>query len=53
MHPQAANAYADLKRRRARQFNNDIQAYGDGKDASIKQHEALALAWEAAQAGLP
>lgn len=44
-HAQAAGAYSTLKQRLARQFPHDIQAYMSGKDAFIKQHEALALAW--------
>ena len=44
-HAQHAEAYSSLKQRLARDFPFDIQAYMNGKDAFIKQHEALALAW--------
>jgi GrpB-like predicted nucleotidyltransferase (UPF0157 family) len=45
-HTAAAQEYSVLKQRLAAAFPNDIQAYMDGKDAFIKQHEALALAWQ-------
>lgn len=44
-HPQAAKAYGSLKQRLATEFSSDIKAYVNGKDAFIKHHEALALAW--------
>lgn len=44
-HSQFAHEYSSLKQRLARDFPTDIQAYMNGKDAFIKQHEALALAW--------
>lgn len=44
-HPAAAQAYGALKQRLAREFPDDMPAYMDGKDAFVKQHEALALAW--------
>ncbi len=47
-HPKAAQAYAVLKQRLALQHPSDIQAYMDGKDAFIKEHQAKALAWRAA-----
>ena len=46
-HPGAAQAYGELKQRLAQQHPNDIQAYMDGKDAFIKEHQAKALAWRA------
>lgn len=45
-HPEAAQAYSSLKQRLAHEFPNDIEAYMDGKDAFIKQHERLALSWQ-------
>ncbi|MBX3638664.1 MAG: GrpB family protein [Rubrivivax sp.] len=44
-HPVAAQDYGALKQRLAREFADDMQAYIDGKDAFVKTHEALALAW--------
>lgn len=46
-HSNAADAYSSLKQRLAKEFPSDIQAYMSGKDAFIKQHEAIALAWAA------
>lgn len=46
-HPAAARAYGDLKQRLAQEHPNDIEAYMDGKDAFVKEHEARALAWRA------
>jgi GrpB-like predicted nucleotidyltransferase (UPF0157 family) len=45
-HPEAAMAYSALKQRLARQHPDDFEAYMDGKDGFIKDHEALALAWD-------
>lgn len=44
-HPQAAKAYSDLKRELAAMHPGDHGAYMDGKDAFVKKHELLALAW--------
>lgn len=44
-HPAAAQAYGALKERLAQQHPDDFEAYMDGKDALIKEHEAKALAW--------
>ncbi|MFN0075561.1 MAG: GrpB family protein [Prosthecobacter sp.] len=44
-HPAAAQAYGALKERLAQQHPDDFEAYMDGKDAFIKEHEAKALAW--------
>jgi GrpB-like predicted nucleotidyltransferase (UPF0157 family) len=44
-HPAAAQAYGALKERLVRQHPDDFEAYMDGKDAFIKEHEALAVAW--------
>lgn len=47
-HREAAEAYGSLKLHLASRFPNDIEAYMAGKDAFVKQHEDLALAWFAA-----
>lgn len=44
-HPADAAAYGALKSRLARQFEWDIEAYCDGKDAFVKDLECRALAW--------
>ena len=44
-HPDVAAEYARLKTQLAAQCEHDIDRYMDGKDAFIKTHEALALAW--------
>lgn len=44
-HAAAAKAYGALKRRLARQFPEDLEAYCDGKDAFVKQLERDALDW--------
>ena len=44
-HPAAAQAYSNLKQSLAREHPHDMDAYIDGKNAFIKHHEALALAW--------
>lgn len=46
-HPEAAAAYAALKRKLAAQFPRDIEAYCDGKDSFVKALEQKALAWNA------
>lgn len=43
-HPSAREEYAALKTALARRFPYDIQLYCDGKDAFVKEIEALALA---------
>jgi GrpB-like predicted nucleotidyltransferase (UPF0157 family) len=40
-----AKLYADLKQRLAAQHPDDIEAYMDGKEAFIKEHEAMAITW--------
>jgi GrpB-like predicted nucleotidyltransferase (UPF0157 family) len=45
-HPAAALAYSALKRNLALSHPHSMEAYMDGKDAFIKSHEALALAWK-------
>ena len=49
-HSDAARAYSDLKRELAKQHPEDMDAYMDGKDPFIKEHEARALAWRRRQA---
>ena len=44
-HPTAARAYGALKRELARAYPHDRQAYVDGKDEFVKEHEAKALSW--------
>jgi GrpB-like predicted nucleotidyltransferase (UPF0157 family) len=47
-HPQIAQSYGDLKRQLAARFPSDMEAYMDGKDAFVKEHQAKALSWRAA-----
>ncbi|UCC79723.1 MAG: GrpB family protein [Candidatus Zixiibacteriota bacterium] len=44
-HPQIAREYGDLKRRCARDCDNDIDKYGDLKNDFIKTHEKRAMQW--------
>ena len=44
-HPEAAAAYAALKRELAARFPWDIDGYCDGKDAFVRELEQKALAW--------
>lgn len=44
-HPEAAQAYGVLKEALARQHPDDFEAYMNGKDAFIQEHEAKALSW--------
>lgn len=44
-HPDARNAYAELKIELAQRYPSDIVAYMDGKDGLIKELEAKALDW--------
>ena len=46
-HPDLALSYSLLKQRLAAAHPDDIEAYMDGKDAFIKEIEAMALAWAA------
>jgi GrpB-like predicted nucleotidyltransferase (UPF0157 family) len=46
-HPEAAQAYSQLKQGLARQHGDNMAAYIDGKDSFVREHEALALAWAA------
>ena len=43
-HPDAAQAYSDLKRELAAKHPNDIEAYMDGKDAFIQEVDRRAAA---------
>lgn len=45
-HPSLARVYSDLKRMLADAHPDDIEAYMDGKDAFIKEHETIALRWK-------
>ncbi|PKB80733.1 MAG: hypothetical protein BZY88_08165 [SAR202 cluster bacterium Io17-Chloro-G9] len=47
-HPMKAQAYGQLKQRLAREHPHDMQAYVDGKDLFVKEHEAKAMYWRAA-----
>ena len=44
-HPEAAQAYSALKQKLAQAHPDDIEAYMDGKDPFIKDHEAQAITW--------
>ena len=44
-HPAVAAEYGALKLKIAERCHNDIEKYGDGKDAFVKYHEAIALEW--------
>ncbi|MDF1540637.1 MAG: GrpB family protein [Candidatus Thorarchaeota archaeon] len=46
VYPNEVQAYEILKKRLARKFPSDINAYCDGKDAFIKERERRALAWK-------
>ena len=48
-HPLEAQSYSELKQKLAREHPEDIEAYVDGKDAFIKEHEAKAIAWRSPQ----
>jgi GrpB-like predicted nucleotidyltransferase (UPF0157 family)/RimJ/RimL family protein N-acetyltransferase len=45
-HPAAAQAYGALKESLALKHPDDFEAYMDGKDAFIQEHEAKAIAWD-------
>lgn len=46
-HPAVASAYGALKRALAVAHPQDMEAYMDGKNSFIKEHEARALRWAA------
>ena len=50
-HPAEAQAYGALKRKLARAHPEDRQAYVDGKDEFVKEHEAKALNWRRSSMG--
>ncbi|MCC8966219.1 GrpB family protein [Bradyrhizobium sp. Pear76] len=47
-HPEAARAYADIKRALAAASKDNIEAYRTGKDAFVQETTAKARAWRAA-----
>jgi GrpB-like predicted nucleotidyltransferase (UPF0157 family) len=47
-HPEAARAYADIKRTLAASSKDNIEAYRIGKSTFVKETTAKALAWRAA-----
>ena len=48
-HPLGAQAYSTLKQKLAQEHPDDIDAYMDGKDTFIKEHEAKAIIWRSSQ----
>jgi len=48
VHPAIAESYSVLKQRLADSHPDDLEAYMDGKDAFIKEHEARAVTWRKA-----
>lgn len=48
VHPEAARAYADIKRALAASSKDDIEAYRTGKDVFVEETTAKARAWHAA-----
>lgn len=48
-HPQIAQSYGGLKQQLAERFPGDIEAYMDGKDRFVKEHQAKALFWRASR----
>ena len=48
-HPEAARAYADVKRALAASSKDNIEAYRNGKDAFVEETTAKARAWRADQ----
>jgi GrpB-like predicted nucleotidyltransferase (UPF0157 family) len=47
-HPEAARAYADIKRALAASANDNIEAYRTGKDNFVEETTTKARAWRAA-----
>ena len=47
--PVEAHAYGELKQKLAQEHPDDIEAYMDGKDSYVKEHEAKAIAWRSSQ----
>lgn len=52
-HHDAAQAYSALKQQLALAHPDDLDAYMDGKDPFIKEHEAKALAWRSSRLAKP
>ena len=50
-HPVEARAYGELKRGLAQEHPDDMEAYMDGKDSYVKEHQAKAMAWRSSRAG--
>ena len=50
-HPDVAREYGALKARLAEEYPDSMDAYMDGKDAFVKQHERLALSWRRRDVG--
>jgi GrpB-like predicted nucleotidyltransferase (UPF0157 family) len=46
-HPEAARAYADIKRGLAASSKDDIKAYRNGKSTFVEAATAKAFAWRA------
>ena len=44
-HPEVADTYGKLKLEIAQTCDNDMEKYGDGKDAFVKLYEGKALEW--------
>ncbi|MGE8205494.1 GrpB family protein [Heyndrickxia sp. NPDC080065] len=44
-HPDVCKEYGDLKSKLAEKYPNDIDGYGDGKDAFVKSVEKEAIKW--------
>jgi GrpB-like predicted nucleotidyltransferase (UPF0157 family) len=51
-HPEEARQYGELKQELATHHPEDIEAYMDGKNAYIKEQQAIALAWRRLQGRL-
>jgi GrpB-like predicted nucleotidyltransferase (UPF0157 family) len=48
-HPDEAQQYSLLKQKLALEYPEDMEAYIDGKDPFIKEHEARAIVWRSSQ----
>lgn len=49
LHPAAALQYGELKSHLAREHPQDMDAYMNGKNSFVKEHEKIALQWIAAR----
>jgi len=45
VHPEVAREYSELKRRLAKEYPSNMEAYIDGKDPFIRATEQVAVAW--------